>query len=190
MFWSDSDKVCYCDIKLYHCKLKNCNTGRVSAHRPVYLWEQTLMKRKNKNKNYLLIMILFLLLLDGYCVAYGQIYLARDYQDKRIFVESIQIAQNESKRVREDLFTLFTAYPASCTGIEITEKNDLYNHRQTIFQLALMRNRIYPLETARSLKNQLKSLKIKPGFALRSSWCMRILRWFIQKGENHAIEKK
>lgn len=67
-----------------------------------------------------------LIILGKYCVADGQDYFSKDYQNIRVFVESIPILQNESERVRDDLYTLFSAYPINCTGIEITEKNDVY----------------------------------------------------------------
>jgi hypothetical protein len=70
--------------------------------------------------------ILFLLIIYGYCSADGQDYFAQDYQNSRKFVESVPIPQNESKRIRDDLCKLFTAYPMSCTGIEITAKHDVY----------------------------------------------------------------
>lgn len=69
---------------------------------------------------------IIILLLNSYCVSYGQDYLTKDYQNSRKFIESIPLPQNESKKIQEDLFKLFTAYPMSCTGIEASEKNDLY----------------------------------------------------------------
>jgi hypothetical protein len=73
-----------------------------------------------------IIMMFILIILGKYCVADGQDYFSKDYQNIRVFVESIPILQNESERVRDDLYTLFSAYPINCTGIEITEKNDVY----------------------------------------------------------------
>jgi len=73
-----------------------------------------------------LIVMIFLLFLDGCCSADAQVYFARDHRNSREWVESVPLPQNESKRTRDDLCRLFAAYPMSCTGIEITEKHDVY----------------------------------------------------------------
>jgi len=70
--------------------------------------------------------ILFLLIFDSCHFANSQVYLAKDFQNSSNFVESIPLPYNESERVREDLYALFASYRMSCTGIEITEKNELY----------------------------------------------------------------
>jgi hypothetical protein len=72
------------------------------------------------------ILMLFLLFFCGYGSAGGQDYFALDDRSGGNFVESVPIPQDESRRICDDLCRLFAAYPMSCTGIEITEKQDVY----------------------------------------------------------------